>query len=186
MRRTMLLLSGMILAVSVGRTLVAQTLPVPRGARVRVVTADSKTPVIGKAGSMTESMIPVTIHHDRDTTWIPIQNITRVDVSTSRKRPTWSKTAPLWLTASAGAVGAAIGYATTSDDDFMGKGFGGAAGGVLGGLLGLVAGTVIAIEVVHETWEPVVGGVSTRSSAAPTLYVAPRGSGLSAGFHARF
>ena len=68
----------------------------------------------------------------------------------------------------------------------MGKGFGGAAGGVLGGLLGLVAGTVIAIEVVHETWEPVVGGVSTRSSAAPTLYVAPRGSGLSAGFHARF
>ncbi len=184
MRRTMLLLSGVTLAVSVGQTLVAQTFAVPRGARVRVVTTDSKTPLIGVAGSATETMISVTSH--RDTTWIPIRAITRVDVSTARKRPTWSKTAPLWLTAAAGATGAVLGYATTPSDDFMGPEFGAAAGGILGGILGLVAGTIIAVQVVHETWEPVVGGVSSRSSAAPALYVAPRGSRLSVGFHATF
>jgi hypothetical protein len=56
MRRTMLLLSGVALAVCVGRTLVAQTLPVPRGARVRVVTTASKTPVIGNADAVTDTM----------------------------------------------------------------------------------------------------------------------------------
>lgn len=184
MRRTMLLLSGVTLAVSVARTLVAQTLPIPHGARVRVVTTDSKTPAIGVAGSATETMISVASH--RDTTWIPIRAITRVDVSTARKRPTWSKTAPLWLTAAAGATGAALGYATTPSDDLLGPEFGAAAGGILGGILGLVVGTVIAVQVVHETWEPVGRGVSSRSSAAPALYVAPRGSRLSVGLHATF
>jgi hypothetical protein len=184
MRRMMLLLSGVTLAVSAGRTLVAQTFPVPVGARIRVLTTESKTPLTGVAGSPTETMIPVANH--RDTTWIPIRAITRVDVSTSRTRPTWSKTAPLWLTASAGAVGAGITSATLSDDPFYGKGGAAAIGGILGGLLGLIVGTVIAVEVVHETWEPVGGGVNPRSSAAPTLYVAPRGSGLSVGLHATF
>ena len=186
MRRTMLLLSGVAVAVSVGRTLVAQTLSVPRGARVRVVTTDSKTPVIGAAGSMTETMMPVAIHRSRDTTWIPIRKITQVDISTSRTRPMWSKTAPLWLTATGAAAGAAIGHATTPSDDLLGKGFGAFAGGFLGGLVGAVAGTVIAFEVVHETWEPLVGGVSQRSSTTPALYVAPRRSALAVGLRATF
>jgi len=98
----------------------------------------------------------------------------------------WSKTAPLWLTAAAGATGAVVGYAATSSDDFLGREGGAAAGGILGGLVGLIVGTVIAVEVVHDTLEPVVGGVSLHSSAAPGLYVAPRGSRLSVGFHATF
>ena len=184
MRRTMLLLSGVTLAVTVGQTLVAQTFAVPRGARIRVVTTDAKTPVIGVAGSATETMISVASH--RDTTWIPIRTITRVDVSTAHKRPMWSKTAPLWLTAAAGATGAALGYATTPSDDFLGPEFGAAAGALLGGILGLVVGTSLAFGVVHDTWVPVEGGVSPRSSTAPALYIAPRGSRLSFGLHASF
>src|SRR5262245_14708221 len=184
MRRTTLFLSGLILAVFIGRTLAAQTLPIPHGARVRVATTQSKTPVIGVAASATETMISVANH--RDTLWIPNRVITGVDVSTSRKRPMWSKTAPLWLTAAGGAVGAGLTYATASDDEFFGRGGTAAIGGVLGGLLGLIVGTVIAVEVVDETWEPVVGGVNPRSSAVPTLYVAPRGSQLSFGLRATF
>lgn len=184
MRRTMLLLSGVSLAVSVGRTLAAQALPVPQGARVRVTTTSSKTPLIGVASSVSDTTISITAH--RETTRVPIGAITGVDVSIARKRPMWSKTAPLWLTAAAGATGAVLGYATTPSDDFMGPGVGAAAGGFLGGLLGLVVGTVIAVEVVHETWQPVVGAVSTRSSAAPGPYVAPRASSLAFGLHAAF
>jgi hypothetical protein len=184
MRRTLLLLSGVTIAVSVCRTLVAQTLSVTPGARVRVTTASSKKPYVGVAESVSDTMISITNH--RDTTRIPIRAITGVDVSTARKRPMWSKTAPLWLTAAAGATGAVLGYATTSDDDYFGKEFGAAAAGALGGLVGLIAGIVIAVEVVHETWEPVAGGVSPRSSVPPSLYVAPRRSGLSIGLHATF
>ena len=184
MRRTMLLLSGVSLVVSVGRTLAAQTLPVPQGARVRVMTTSSKTPLIGVASPMSDTTISNTAH--RETTTIPTSAITRVDVSTARKRPMWSKTAPLWLTVAAGATGAALGYASTPSDDFMGPEFGAAAGGFLGGIVGLVAGTIIAVQVVHETWEPVEGGVRARSSAAPALYVASRGSGLAFGLHGSF
>jgi hypothetical protein len=184
MRRTMLLLSGVALAVCVGRTLVAQTLPVPRGARVRVVTTASKTPVIGNADAVTDTMISVAVH--RDTTWIPIRTITRVEVSTARKRPMWSKTAPLWLTAAAGATGAVLGYATTPSDDLLGPELGAAAGGALGGILGLIVGTSLAFGVVHDTWKPVEGGVSPHPTAAPALYVAPRRSGLAFGLHATF
>jgi len=184
MRRTLLLLSGVTVAVSVGRTLVAQTLSVTPGARVRVTTASSKKPYVGVAESVSDTMISITNH--RDTTRIPIRAITGVDVSTARKRPMWSKTAPLWMTAAAGATGAVLGYATTSDDDYFGKEFGAAAAGALGGLVGLIAGIVIAVEVVHETWEPLAGGVSPRSSVPPSLYVAPRRSGLSIGLHATF
>jgi len=98
----------------------------------------------------------------------------------------WSKTAPLWLTAAAGATGAVVGYATTPSDDVLGPEFGAAAGGVLGGLVGLVAGIIIAVEVVHETWEPVGGEISRRSFATPGLYVAPQRSGLGFGLHATF
>jgi len=149
------------------------------------VTTDSKTPAIGVAGSATETMISVASH--RDTTWIPIRAITRVDVSTARKRPTWSKTAPLWLAGAGAVTGAALASALDKGDSEPAYGPSSeAAGAILGGLVGLIAGIVVAVEVVHETWEPVVGGVSSRSSVAPDLYVAPRRSGLSVGLHASF
>ena len=184
MRCTILLLSGVILAVSADRTLVAQTFPVPRGTRVRVTTTTSEKPVIGVVEAVSDTSVRIT--HQRDTTRILVRTIRGVEVSTARTRPTWSKTAPLWLTAVTGSVGAAIGHETTPSDDMMGKGFGAFAGGVVGGVVGLIAGTVIAIEVVHETWEPVVAGVSQRSSTAPRLYVAPRRSGISVGLRAAF
>ena len=184
MRRVMLLLSGVTLAVSASRTLVAQTFPVPRGTRVRVTTTTSEKPVIGVVESVGDTSVRIT--HQRDTTRILVRTISGVDVSTARTRPMWSKTAPLWVTAVTGAAGAALGYESTPSDDIMGPGFGAFAGGVVGGLLGLIVGTVIAIEVVHETWEPAVAGVSQRSSAAPGLYVAPRRSGLAVGLHAAF
>jgi hypothetical protein len=68
----------------------------------------------------------------------------------------------------------------------MGPEFGAAAGGTLGALLGLIVGTSLAFGVVEETWDPVVSKGSPRSSAAPALYVAPRGSGLGFGLRAAF
>lgn len=40
---------------------------------------------------------------------IPFSQVTHLEVSQGRVRPMWSKTAPLWLTLSAGGVGAIVG-----------------------------------------------------------------------------
>jgi len=184
--RRVLLLAGVGLALCVGQSLVAQTLPVPRGTRVRVVTTDIAKPLIGVVDSVGDRTIRVRTSRAVAAT-IPISQLARVDVSRARKRPMWSMTAPLWLTAVSGGVGAALGYASTPEDDFFGPGFGAAVFGTLGGALGLLVGTGLAIGVKRDTWETVLGSAGgQRSSAAPALYVAPRGRGLGVGLHAAF
>lgn len=186
MRCTILLLSGVILAVSADRTVVAQTFPVPRGTRVRVTTTTSEKPVIGVVEAVSDTSVRIT--HQRDTTRILVRTIRGVEVSTARTRPMWSKTAPLWLTAAGAATGAVLGHETapSTGGPFSSPEDSALMGAVAGGILGLVVGTVIAVAVVHETWEPVVAGVSERSSTAPGLYVAPRRSGISVGLRAAF
>ena len=186
MHRTMPLLLGVGLTLCVGQSLVAQTFAVSPGARVRVVTTDASRPLIGVVDSVGDRTISVRTSRAVATT-IPISQLTRVDVSRARKRPTWSMTAPLWLTAISGGVGAAVGYATTPQDDFFGPEFGAAVVGTLGGALGLLVGTGLAIGVKKDTWESALDSSgSQRSSGAPALYVAPRGRGLGVGLRAAF
>ena len=185
MRRTMLLL-GVGFALVDGQSLVAQTLPVSQGARVRVATTAAGRPIIGVADSVGDGTIRVRTGPDAAVT-VRIDQLARVDVSRARKRPTWSKTAPLWLTGVSAGVGAVIGYTTTPKDDFLGPEFGAAAVGALGGALGLLVGTGLAIGVQEDTWEPVLNTGARRDlSGAPSLYVAPRGRGIGVGLHAAF
>ena len=187
MRRLMVLLSRVSLGLCVGQSLVAQTLDVRRGARVRVTAAARPSkPIIGVVDSVSGGAITLQTGGYLPTR-LAISQIDRVEVSRARKRPTWSMTAPLWLTAVSGGVGAALGYASTPKDDFFGPGFGAAVFGTLGGALGLVVGTGLAIGVKEDTWEPVLDSRgSQRSLGAPALYVAPRGRGLGVGVRAAF
>ena len=186
MRRTIPLFLVLGLTLSVGQPLVAQTLSVSQGARVRVVTTDGKRPIIGVVDSVGDGMISVRTSR-ADATKVPVSHLTRVDVSRAQKRPMWSMTAPLWLTGVSGVVGAVLGYTTTPKDDFLGPEFGAAAVGALGAGLGLIVGTGLAIGVKRDTWEPVVNAGRTQSlSAAPSVYVAPRGRGVGVGLRAAF
>lgn len=186
MRRTMPLFLGVGFALSVGQSLVAQTLPVSQGTRVRVVTTDATRPIVGVVDSVGDETISVRTSRAAATK-VPVSHLTRVDVSRARKRPMWSMTAPLWLTVVSGAAGAVLGYTTTPKDDFLGPEFGAAAVGTLGAGLGLIVGTGLAIGVKRDTWEPVMNATASRSrSAVPAVYVAPRGRGAGVGFRASF
>lgn len=186
MRRTMPLLVGVSLALCVGQSLVAQPFPLPQGARVRVVTTDAARPIIGVVDSVGDGTI--SIRTSREVAMkVRISQLTRADVSVARKRPMWSMTAPLWLTIACGGVGAALGYASTPEDDFFGPEFGAAVFGTLGGALGLLVGTGLAIGVKQDTWAPVIdGGGKSGASRTAAAYVAPRPQGLALGLRATF
>ena len=97
----------------------------------------------------------------------------------------WSLTAPIWLTAVSGGVGAIVGYSTSSDDGFFGRDGGAALAGAGFGLLGFLVGTGLAIGVKEEIWESVPTPIS-RASVAPSLYVAPGSRGVTLGMRAAF
>jgi len=189
MRRSTLLVSQLILTVCVVQSLVAQGPALQRQARVRVTTPSiSKTPLVGVVDSVDAGGLVLRTGRVASTT-IPFSRVTRVEVSRGRKRPMWSKTAPLWLTGAAGGVGAIIGYATSSDEDFFGRDFGTVLLGGLGSVLGLVVGTGMAIGVKTDTWETVPAGVAdSRPLTTPSLYLAPgrAARSLTVGLHAAF
>ena len=188
MRRTILLVSSLILVLCVVESLPAQLPTVPRGARVRVTFENaSSRPMIGVVDSVGDGMVRFRTSREATNT-VSLSTITRLEVVSGRKRPMWSMTAPVWLTLAAGGTGAILGSATSSDDEmFGGRALGGALGGVLGGALGLVAGSALAFTVKNDTWETV--HVATRASrvfVAPSLYVAPGSNGTKLGMHAAF
>ena len=189
MRRSTLLVSQLILTVCVVQSLAAQGPTLQRQARVRVTTPSmSKKPLVGIVDSVDAGGLVLRTGRVASTT-IPFSRVTRLEVSRGRKRPMWSKTAPLWLTGAAGGVGAIVGYATSSDEDFFGRDFGTVLLGGLGSVLGLVVGTGMAIGVKADTWETVPGGVAdSRSLTTPSLYLAPgRGArSLTVGLRAAF
>jgi len=188
MRRTILLVSASILVLCVVHSLPAQLPAVPRGARVRVTFENaSSKPMVGVMESVGDSMVSVRTGREATNT-IPESRITRLEVSSGRKRPMWSMTAPVWLTVAAGGTGAILGAATSSDDDmFGGRALGAALGGVLAGGLGLLVGSSLAISVKDDTWKTVHD--ASRAShvlVAPSVYVAPASSGMKLGMRAAF
>jgi hypothetical protein len=186
MRRA-ILASLLILAVCLVESLGAQTPTMRRGTRVRLTVPQvSRKSFDGVVESVDDTTLILRSGRAAWTT-IPLSAVTRLEVSRARKRPMWSKTAPLWLTLSAGSAGALLSYATASDDEFFGRGFAAAAGGAVFGTLGLLVGTGMAIGVVEDVWEPVIDRAgASRASAGPSLYVAPGSRGLTLGVRTAF
>ena len=187
MRRTILLVSSLILVLCVVESLPAQFPTVPRGARVRVTFENaSSKPVVATMDSVGDGMVRFRTSREATNT-VSLSTITRLEVVSGRKRPMWSMTAPLWMPLAAGGAGAALGYATSSDDDFFGREFGALAGGVLAGGLGLLVGTSLALVVKEDRWETVHDASrAPRVFVAPSLYVAPASSGMKLGMRAAF
>ena len=187
MRRTILLVSALILVLCVVQSSPAQLPTVPRGTRVRVTFEDnSSKPMVGVMDSVGDGMVRFRTGREATST-IAVSHIARLEVSSARKRPMWSMTAPLWMPLAAGGAGAALGYATSSDDDFLDREFGAMAGGVLAGGLGLLVGTSLALVVKEDRWETVHDATrASRALVAPSLYVAPGSSGVKLGMRAAF
>lgn len=186
MRRSMLVVWNVTLAVCVSQSVAAQVSALRPGARVRVTTTvASATPIIGVLDSVSGGKLFVR-RRPESMTPLPFDQVGWLEVSRGRKRPTWSKTAPLWLTISAGGVGAIVGYNTSSDDDFFGRDFGALALGTVGGVLGLLVGTGLAFGVKEDKWEAVILPRGGRASVVPSFYVAARAGRPTVGMRTAF
>jgi hypothetical protein len=187
MSRSTLVVAALVLVLGGFQTLTAQVPNPPSGTRVRVTAPDvSPKPLVGVVNSVSRDTIRLRTRGDVMIS-IPWSQVTHLESSRGRKRPMWSKTAPLWLTASVGGAGALVGYAASSDDDFFGRGFGAAIAGGLGGALGLLVGTGLAIGVRQDRWIPVVDASrDSRVIGTPSLYVSPGSRGPILGIRATF
>jgi hypothetical protein len=187
MRCTILLVSQLALAVCETQPTAAQDPPLHKGARIRAtVPGGSRKPIVGIVDSVSQGVVVLSMDRAYSTTRIPLAQVSKLEVSRRRTRPMWSKTAPLWLTASLGGAGALIGYATTPEDDFFGPGFGALVVGGLGGAIGLLVGTGLAFGVKTDVWESVIPAGSPRAALAPSIYVSPGSKGVRLGMRAAF
>jgi len=188
MRRTTWLVWEIVLAAGVCQTLTAQEPTLHKGSRIRLTAPGfSRKPIIGVVDSVSQGT--VTMRPDGapsySITRIPLSALSQLEISRRQTRPTWSKTAPLWLTAAAGVTGALIGYG--DNDPVFGPDGSALILGGLCGALGLFVGTGIAIGVKHDTWEPVaIPTQSFRSSISPSLYLRPDSKALRLGMRAAF
>ena len=174
MRRPMIAFSALVICVCLAQPAEAQESALLPGMRVRVTApAVSPKPFVGVVDSVIEQGIVLRTHRNASSSF-RLSGFSQVEVSRGRKRPVWSMTAPLWLTAAAGGLGASLAYATSDDSDFFGRDFAAVAGGALGGLAGLVVGSAMAIGIKQDIWEPVdLNAPAARARLSPSLYVAP-------------
>ena len=188
-RRSTLVVSQLVLTLCVVQTLPAQISTLPRGARIRVSAPGvSPTPLIGVVDSMSDGAIMMQVRRDGYVVKpvIRLSEVTHVDVSRGRKRPTWSKTAPLWLTALAAGTGAIVAHNNPDDDDYFSRGEEAALSAIGMGTLGLLVGTGLAIGVKKERWESVLETGASRASVPPSFYVAPASRRVTLGLRAAF
>ncbi len=95
------------------------------------------------------------IQSNGDTLYVPVDRVTRLDVSRGRKTNTGTGAVIGLLVG--GVVGAAIGYASYEEGGFgdLGPGVNVVAGGVIGGLGGLVTGAFIGLAIQTDRWREV-------------------------------
>ena len=187
MRRPIMLVSELALAFCVARTTVAQVPTLSPGTRIRVSTADlGSKRLIGVVDSVSGGIITMQLRPTVTAT-VPVAQVTRLEVLRGEKRPMWSKTAPLWLTASAAALGAILDSETYDGDPVFNREESATIAAIGSGTLGLLIGTGIAIGVKEKHWESVLDVRSNpRTSVAPSLYVAPASRGIALGMRAAF
>ena len=187
MRRSILVVSELVLVLCVVQSLAAQVPTLAPGTRIRLSTVDVRSkPLIGVVDSVRSGTIALRLSPQISTT-VPISQVSQIEVSSGRRRPVWSLTAPFWLTAVAGGAGAILGYSSASDDDFFGRDFAAAVGAAGFGTVGFLVGSGLAIGVKEERWELVPSATYiARSTVAPSVYVAPASRGITLGMRAAF
>jgi hypothetical protein len=165
-RRSILLASELVLAFCVAQTAAAQVPTLSKGTRVRLSAADlGSQRLIGVVDSVSADMFTMRLRPGVSAS-IPFGQVTRLEVVRGEKRPTWSKTAPLWLTASAAGLGAILSDATYEPDGVFTREGTNAIAAVGFGALGLLVGTGIAISVKEEQWETVLDRTSSARTAS--------------------
>jgi hypothetical protein len=183
MRRSLLAVSTLILTFGTARMTTAQAPELRHGTRVRVtLPGASAKPLVG----VVDTTQGATLILVATRLW-PLSQLSRIEVSRSRKRPLWSKTAPLWMMATGAGVGAVLGYTTDSDDDLFSPDDSALLAGGLLGTLGLVVGSIVAISVKTDEWHTVRDHPqSARSPIVPSLYVTPGAGRMTVGLRAAF
>ena len=177
--------SQLVLALSLCHAVGAQGPPLKPGDRIRltVPTVGTNTFV---ATMESASVDTIRVRTSRGVmAAFPLDRVARLEVSRGVRRPTWSKTAPLWLPL-VGLVGGAAGGSSkpASREKPQDAAL---VIGVTGATVGLLVGTVIAIAVPRrEKWDTVPTPSGSRTSVTPSLYAAPAARGVTVGLRASF
>lgn len=186
MRPSVFMLSQLVLALGPCQAIAAQAPTAARGDHVRltVPTGGSK-PFYGIVESVRADTIVVRTRGGVLSAFA-LDQVSRLDLSRGIRRPTWSKTAPLWMPLAGAGLGAIGGGAKPASRSSAKESAGLAA--AVGGVLGLVAGVITAIAVCPgDQWDTVLPVRSaSRASLAPSLHVAPATHGLRLGLRAAF
>jgi hypothetical protein len=185
MRRPVMTLSQLVLTLGLSHAMGAQGPPLMLGDRIRLtVPTAGSNPVVGIVERMPPDTILVRTSVDVLSA-VPLDQLTRLELSRGTRRPTWSLAAPLWMTMAGGGVGWILGYTKPASRESPEDA--GSLIGIVGGVIGLVAGVATAIVVdEREKWESVPTRSGSRTSLAPSLYVAPAARGLTVGLRATF
>jgi len=178
-------LSQLVLGLCLSHALPAQGPPLMLGDRIRVtVPRMGVNPFVGTVERMPADTILVRTGADVLSAF-PLDRVTRLELSRGKRRPAWSQSAPLWMPMAGGAVGFILGYSKPASRTKPEES--GLLIGIVGGVVGLVAGFVTAIAVdPREEWETVPTRRGSRTSLAPSLYVAPATRGLTLGLRSGF
>ena len=152
MRRSSLVVWTLILTLGAARMTTAQAPEIRHGTRVRVTLPGVlPKPLVGVVDT-TQGATLIRVATIQGQRLLPLSQLSRIEVSTSRKRPMWSKTAPLWMMATGAGVGAVLGYATDSEQDMFTPDDSALLAGGLLGTLGLLVGSMVAIGVKTDEW----------------------------------
>jgi hypothetical protein len=185
MRRPVLTLSLLVLALGLSQAVAAQGPPLTLGDRIRITAPTAAAvAVVGIVESVRADTIRVRTRANALSAFA-LDRVARLEVSGGVRRPTWSKTAPLWMPLVGAAIGGIGGYTQparrTSPESS------GAFMAVVGATIGLLAGVVTAIAVgPSEEWDTVPTPNASRTARASSLYIAPATRGMSLGLRSPF
>ena len=187
MRRSLLVVLTLILTVGAARRTAAQVPELRHGTRVRVTLPGVlPKPLVGVVDTVQGDTL-VLVKTVEGRRLLPLSQLSRVEVLRNRKRPTWSKTAPLWMAAAGAGAGAVLGYRSDSKDDFFTPGESARIGAASLGMLGVLVGSIVAISVKTDDWHPVLDRPqAARPPIVPSLYVTPGAGRVTVGLRAAF
>ena len=186
MRCSPLVVSTLILTFGATRMATAQAPELRHGTHVRVTLPGVlPKPLVGVVDTVQSDTL-VLVKTTEGRRLLPLSGLSRIEVA-RRKRPLWSKTAPLWMTAIGAGAGAVLGYNSNSKDEFFTPADDAKAGAAALGTLGFLVGSIVALSVKTDEWHLVLDRPqSARSPIAPSLYVTPGAGRMTVGLRAAF